>query len=101
MATCEEWWQVVRTESWEEEVVQERMIRPLLSYRDRQEMAQIHRRNDDEKQGPMTKHEEICMKDDNEKPYWELRKNRKDRFLFDKKAFENLLEDWLDNTPDL
>ncbi len=44
----------------------------------------------------------LLMKDDSGKPYWELRKSRKreDRFVFDKKIFENLLEDWLDNPPD-
>jgi hypothetical protein len=43
----------------------------------------------------------LLMKDDNGNPYWELRKNRKDRTFFNRQAFENLLEDWLDNTPDL
>ncbi|MDM8525293.1 hypothetical protein QUF80_18130 [Desulfococcaceae bacterium HSG8] len=43
----------------------------------------------------------LLMRDNNDRPYWELRKSRKDRMLFNKQVFENLLEDWLDNTPDL
>ncbi len=43
----------------------------------------------------------LLMRDENGMPYWELRKSRKERYHFDREVFENLLEDWLESTPDL
>jgi hypothetical protein len=37
----------------------------------------------------------LLMRDDNENLHWELTKNKKDRVVFDKNNFENLLDEWL------